>query len=132
VLGAPDTVVGMYASDVWRPNSSVYGNGSCFVFALSGDNHKCFTWSPKNIGEISSDSFDENGLSLDATLECFQLSTAQFLAMGGNEGGGAALRLNDDLSKGSSERTLTFDNEILGEGEFEVGAVEVFGFMKMY
>jgi len=54
------------------------------------------------------------------------------LAMGGNEGGGAALRLNDDLSKGSSERTLTFDNEILGEGEFEVGAVEVFGFMKMY
>jgi len=64
-----------------------------------------------------------------ALLETFQVSTADFLSLGGNEEGGAGLRLNEDLTKAESSRADGFDNEPLlpdAGGMFEVGLVEVY------
>jgi len=48
-------------------------------------------------------------------------------------GGGAALRINEDLTKGFSDKTTMFGNpELVEGGEFEIGTVEVFAFKRMY
>ena len=62
-------------------------------------------------------------------METFQVSTRDFLSLGGNEEGGAGLRLNEDLTKGESSCADGFDNEPLlpdAGGMFEVGLVEVY------
>mmetsp|Transcript_6995 Transcript_6995/g.17102 ORF Transcript_6995/g.17102 Transcript_6995/m.17102 type:complete len:689 (+) Transcript_6995:303-2369(+) len=64
-----------------------------------------------------------------AMVETFQVSTANFLSLGGNEEGGAGLRLNEDLTKAESSRADGFDNEPLlpdAGSMFEVGLVEVY------
>lgn len=64
-----------------------------------------------------------------ALVETFQVSTADFLSLGGNEEGGAGLRLNEDLTKVESMCACGFDNEPLlpdSSGMFEVGLVEVY------
>lgn len=64
-----------------------------------------------------------------ALVETFQVSTADFLSLGGNEEGGAGLRLNEDLTKAESSRADGFENESLlpdAGGMFEVGLLEVY------
>lgn len=64
-----------------------------------------------------------------ALVETFQVSTANFLSLGGNEEGGAGLRLNEDLTKAESSCADGYDNEPLLPdvgGMFEVGLVEVY------
>eukprot|EP00536_Pseudo-nitzschia_multiseries_P000624 jgi/Psemu1/317380/estExt_fgenesh1_pm.C_80004 len=64
-----------------------------------------------------------------ALVETFQVSTQDFLSLGGNEQGGAGLRLNEDLTKAESACADGFDNEPLlpdSGGMFEVGLVEVY------
>mmetsp|Transcript_27321 Transcript_27321/g.74738 ORF Transcript_27321/g.74738 Transcript_27321/m.74738 type:complete len:702 (+) Transcript_27321:258-2363(+) len=64
-----------------------------------------------------------------ALVETFQVSTQNFLSLGGNEQGGAGLRLNEDLTKAESACADGFNNEPLlpgSGGMFEVGLVEVY------
>ncbi len=64
-----------------------------------------------------------------ALVETFQVSTTEFLSLGGNDDGGAGLRLNEDLTKAESSTAEGFDNEPLlpdAGGMFEVGLVEVY------
>ena len=64
-----------------------------------------------------------------ALVETFQVSTTDFLSLGGNDEGGAGLRLNEDLTKAESSRADGFENEALlpdAGGMFEVGLVEVY------
>jgi hypothetical protein len=64
-----------------------------------------------------------------ALVETFQVSTTNFLSLGGNDEGGAGLRLNEDLTKAESSRADGFENEALlpdAGGMFEVGLVEVY------
>ena len=64
-----------------------------------------------------------------ALIETFQVSTDEFLSLGGNDEGGAGLRLNEDLTRAESSKADGFDNEPLLPnvgGMFEVGLVEVY------
>jgi hypothetical protein len=162
-------LVGMYASDTWRPSSRVYGDGRSFLFRIdldddskessknndSGERQKfskdhsagsmSWKWHPAdmldfgascdsemNDGGQSGSIFSsmQNAASRKAALvETFQVSTANFLSLGGNEQGGAGLRLNEDLTKAESSCADGFDNELLlpdAGGMFEVGLVEVY------
>ena len=162
-------LVGMYASDTWRPSSRVYGDGRSFLFRIdldddskessknndSGEGQKfskdhsagsmSWKWHPAdmldfgascdsemNDGGQSGSIFSsmQNAASRKAALvETFQVSTANFLSLGGNEQGGAGLRLNEDLTKAESSCADGFDNEPLlpdAGGMFEVGLVEVY------
>ncbi|MGK3757051.1 MAG: hypothetical protein ACI8RD_009365, partial [Bacillariaceae sp.] len=74
-------------------------------------------------------SMQQSASSRTALLETFQVSKNEFLSLGGNELGGAGLRLNEDLTKGESSCADGFDNEPLlpkASGLFEVGIVEVY------
>ena len=62
----------------------------------------------------------------------YLLCIAEFLSIGvETESSAAALRLNAELTKGSSEATGVFDNPILvgTESEFEIGGIEVYDFI---
>ena len=67
----------------------------------------------------------------DGVCEMFMLGTHELLAVGGSGATTACgLRLDADLTRGSSERCQTFGNAPLvgGATDFEVGGVEVFVF----
>lgn len=126
------TVVGMYASQPWRPSPKVYGDGSCFLFRVQPD-PQCWKWSPRasvnasNLLELD-DSEDRNNAT--ALLEQFMVSTHSYISMGGNPDGSAGLRFNEDFTVAESSPAVGFANEPLhGEGEsvFQVGLVEVYG-----
>ncbi|KAL3912251.1 MAG: hypothetical protein SGARI_001259 [Bacillariaceae sp.] len=99
---------------------------------------KCWKWHPPDLLEFgASESFedqDASGKSItafqaQAALETFQISTNDFLSMGGNDQGGSGLRLNEDLTKAESTTAAGFDNEPLlpgAGGMFEVGLLEVY------
>jgi hypothetical protein len=104
---------------------------------------KCWKWRPPDLLDFtvtslsdddgrtspSNGSYSTKQASSAALLETFQISTNDFLSMGGSEHGGAGLRLNEDLTKGESTTAAGFENEPLlpgGGGMFEVGLVEVY------
>lgn len=103
---------------------------------------KCWKWHPPDLLDFASSRSEDRDsdtsspssskyqqASSAALLETFQMGTADFLSMGGNDNGGAGLRLNEDLSKGESDIAAGFDNEPLlpnAGGMFEVGLVEVY------
>ena len=102
---------------------------------------QCWKWRPPDLLEFGSaasddqqesttmDSSHKSYASVQAALETFQISTNDFLSMGGNEHGGAGLRLNEDLTKAESSSAAGFDNEPLlpgAGGMFEVGLVEIY------
>jgi hypothetical protein len=126
--------VGMYASQTWVASRKVYGDGSCFLFRLAQDDDeqdasKCWKWKPKV--HKNEDVYEEEGQeanNVTALLEQFQVSTRDFISMGGNANGTSGLRLNEDLTKADSASAAGFDNEPLvpGRGMFEVGLVEVY------
>ncbi|KAL3925481.1 MAG: hypothetical protein SGILL_000373 [Bacillariaceae sp.] len=101
---------------------------------------KCWKWHPPELmefGGVGSESGDDNDLldssqksyAAQAALETFQISTNDFLSMGGNDEGGSGLRLNEDLTKAESSTAAGFENEPLipgAGGMFEIGLVEVY------
>lgn len=108
------------------------------------ENSKSWKWHPSDMLDFgtSASSFDNDdsqsnsifaslqlASSTTALLETFQVSRNEFLSLGGNEHGGAGLRLNEDLTKGESSCADGFDNEPLlpkASGLFEIGIVEVY------
>lgn len=130
-----EMVVGMFAPQTWHPSTRVYGDGSCFLFRVvkgQEDTTKCWKWHSKDLKSLlSEDSVDDDQhqqLDNNATalLEQFQVSTRNYISMGGNPNGTSGLRLNEDLTKGESSPASGFDNEALAGDLFEVGLVEVY------
>jgi hypothetical protein len=122
-------VLGLYTSVPWRSVRRVYGDGTCFVCAFEPP--KAYKWAPKS----GSSSEDEDGGRAPelAVNEQFMTTAEGFIAMGANPTGGAAIRLNQDLTSGWTERTDTFGNEPLVEGgNFEIGRVECYRFASIF
>jgi hypothetical protein len=129
------TVIGVYASQAWRPSTRVYGDGECFLFRLQPtETAQCWKWTPR-IHVLKDEDFEEqnayNVNNATAILEQFMVSTRTFLSMGGSPDGSSGFRLNDDFTKGESSSAVGFDNEPLvvsnGDSIFDVGLVEVYG-----
>ena len=121
VLGSP-YVVGLYASQAWRPSPHVYGDGGCFLFRLAPDT-ECYKWTPRATE-------DDQGTAL---LEQFMVARENYLSLGGNPDGSSGLRLNEDLTRGESSTAVGFDNPPLHGGSdsvFSVGLVEVYGLVR--
>mmetsp|Transcript_568 Transcript_568/g.1256 ORF Transcript_568/g.1256 Transcript_568/m.1256 type:complete len:687 (-) Transcript_568:2395-4455(-) len=150
-------LVGMYTAHTWKPSTQVYGDGRSFLFRIDldddpkserggveqyskADGSKSWKWHPADMLDFgAAASFEEPGIFSNlqqtagarkaALVETFQVSTNEFISLGGNEDGGAGLRLNEDLTKAESSKADGFDNEPLlpyGGGMFEVGLVEVY------
>mmetsp|Transcript_33082 Transcript_33082/g.69465 ORF Transcript_33082/g.69465 Transcript_33082/m.69465 type:complete len:617 (-) Transcript_33082:84-1934(-) len=131
VLGT-DKVVGMYASQTWHNNPDGYGDGGCFLFRLN-PNPECFKY---KVGASRVGSFDNEELENISRLDDagqLMISSGTFVSMGVGEGGASGLRLNEDLTRGSTSKSIGFDNEeLIAEGQevFEVGLVEVYRFIR--
>lgn len=128
------TIIGWYASQAWRVSPQVYGDGECILFRLS-PNPKHWKWHPRNkeaiqMEEESESNSKENNAT--ALLEQFQVSTLNYISMGGNKDGGAALRFNEDFTRAESAPAEGFDNEPLAgqEGYLDIGLVEVYGLVR--
>lgn len=121
------SVIGFFATEVWHRSNKVYGDGGCFLFRLS-PNAKKFSW----IRCMACSNVCENTTALS---EQFMMSTDAYLSMGGSHDGSCGLRLNEDLTKGSSNYSLTFSNEPLAGNDlldFDVGIVEVYHFFREF
>lgn len=135
--------IGMFATDTWHNNRRMYGDGECVLFRLK-PNPVCFHWQhdvaanhtgSRDLASFSTDSMDYISDDESANIQTetlngqFMISRSDFISMGNNENGASGLRLNEDLSKGSSDKARGFNNEPLaGEGliDFDVGLVEVY------
>lgn len=130
VLGT-DTVVGMYATQTWHNNPDGYGDGNCFLFRLK-PNPERFQYKVRASHISSFDDGEENITGIDDAGQ-LMISGGTFISMGVGEGGASGLRLNEDLTRGSTSKSIGFDNEeLIGEGVevFEVGLVEVYRFIR--
>jgi hypothetical protein len=136
-MSSKPTIIGLYASQAWRPSTKVYGDGACFLFRLDPD-PKRWKWTPKGSGSSIGNTLDSVDLENDnnqiALLEQFMVSTNNYISMGGNSDGSAGLRINEDLTRGESSSAAGFDNEPLhgkgNESVFEIGLVEVYGLIR--
>jgi len=119
-------IIGMFATDTWRNYPTAYGNGECFLFRLNPDPF-CYYWNP-DTPSISSDLSQYELDSDEALLRQFMRSNRSFISMGGSRDGGYGLRLDEDLTVGSSARAIGFDNDpLVGDySEFQIGILEVF------
>ncbi len=142
--------IGMFATDTWHNSRKMYGDGECFLFRLKPD-PVAYHWrhdisdSLRNINTATSvDSADVKVRTLDnnnnnddesasikseSLIGQFMISRNNFISLGNNEDGLSGLRLNDDLSRGSSAKARGFNNEPLAGAEypeFDVGLVEVY------
>lgn len=121
VLGT-DRVIGMYASQTWHNNPDGYGDGGCFLFRLK-PNPRCFQYT---IGESHTASFDDAEQNMSCLEDAGQLmiSSHTFISMGVGEGGASGLRLNDDLTRGSTSKSIGCENDVLvaeGVEVFDIG-----------
>jgi TLD/Rab-GTPase-TBC domain len=147
-VGTKPSIVGMYASQVWRISSKVYGDGGCFLFRAE-PNAVCWKWQPSRTGPVSSGSHHQTSILDDVELECddsktnneaalleqFMVGTREYISMGGNPDGTCGLRINEDLTKGESSTASGFNNEPLHGADqssslFEIGLVEVYGLVR--
>ncbi|DBA84577.1 hypothetical protein WJX79_005605 [Trebouxia sp. C0005] len=104
-------VFGCFASEMWRVAPRYYGTGECFVFQLQPQ-LLCWRWWQKKMQQTKND--------------YFQFGTPEALAMGG--GPHYAIRLDADLSMGSSGTSSTFGSPCLAsQEEFQIGKVELWG-----
>ena len=139
---AKPTIIGMYASQVWRISSQVYGDGGCFLFRLE-PNAVCWKWQPNRttsgsshhqtsiLDHVELECDDNKNNNEAALLEQFMVGTKDYISMGGNPDGTCGLRLNEDLTKGESSTASGFNNEPLhgknhSSSLFEIGLVEVY------
>jgi len=107
-------IFGGYAGRPWKRCDEFYGNGTSFLwrFEHGSDHAQQYGWAGTN--------------------DCFQMSTAQHIAMGGADAYG--LVLEADLTTGSSSACETFGNPPLCEaaavselGDFRCRQLEVWG-----
>ncbi|KAL5268613.1 hypothetical protein ACHWQZ_G002454 [Mnemiopsis leidyi] len=100
-------VFGAYLSAGIIESPKYYGSGETFLFRLSPD-QKCFFWQGSN--------------------HYFMMGTHEYFTVGAGDGN-FALYLDEMLEKGTSNRSLTFYNEVLSsESSFDVLTVEVWCF----
>jgi hypothetical protein len=147
VLGGKNEtrVIGMYATQTWHNNPDGYGDGECFLFRLK-PNPECFRYSigkkSHNIGSFD-DSIDahaqhEGGVESNMSNSVedagqLMISSRTFISMGVGEGGASGLRINEDLTRGSTSKSIGSDNDVLvGDGVevFDIGLVEVYRFIR--
>lgn len=130
--------IGMFATDTWRNTTKVYGDGECVLFRLKPD-PVCFPWVhdiTKSMRLLNVD-VDESTSNMrsEVALKQFMISRGNFISMGSNEDGQSGLRLDDDLSRGSSAKARGFNNEPLAGPdlpEFDVGLVEVYHLLREF
>lgn len=128
--------IGMFATDTWRNTTKVYGDGECILFRLKPD-PVCYPWVhdiTKSMRLLNVD-VDESTSNMrnEVVLKQFMISRSNFISMGSNEDGQSGLRLDDDLSRGSSAKARGFNNEPLAGPdlpEFDVGLVEVYHLLR--
>ena len=128
--------IGMFATDTWHNSSKVYGDGECVLFRLQPD-PVCFHWThditkSMRLLNVGSDD-EETDIQNEVAMEQFMISRKNFISMGSNSDGSSGLRLDDDLSKGSSSKARGFNNEPLAGPdlpEFEIGLVEVYHLLR--
>ncbi|KAL3794382.1 hypothetical protein HJC23_012919 [Cyclotella cryptica] len=126
-----DTVIGMYATHRWRNYPEGYGDGGCFLFRLR-PNPECFRYKTKEMHIHSFDDAEDVTISLNDAGQ-LMISGDNFISMGVGEDGSSGLRLNDDLTRGSTSNSIGFESkELVGKGiqVFEVGLVEVYRFVR--
>ena len=142
VLGT-DIVIGMYATHMWTNNPDGYGDGNCFLFRLK-PNPECFRYKVASSsissfigaeGELKEDDDEKNKATRLQDVGQLMISSDTFISMGVGEDGASGLRLNEDLTRGSTSKSIGFDNdELVGPGieVFDVGLVEVYRFIRMW
>uniref|UniRef100_A0A7S2M7W1 Oxidation resistance protein 1 n=1 Tax=Skeletonema marinoi TaxID=267567 RepID=A0A7S2M7W1_9STRA len=131
VLGT-DIVIGMYATHTWKSNPDGYGDGGCFLFRLT-PNAECFRFKPTFSSFGAEEGDDEKKVTRLQDVGQLMISSESFISMGVGEGGASGLRLNEDLTRGSTSKSMGFDNdELVGPGieVFDVGLVEVYRFIR--
>eukprot|EP00804_Cyclotella_cryptica_P013865 CCRYP_002398-RA/>CCRYP_002398-RA protein AED:0.17 eAED:0.17 QI:0/-1/0/1/-1/1/1/0/150 len=122
-----DTVIVMYSTHRWRNNPEGYGDGGCFC-----PNPECFRYKTKEMHIRSFDHAEDVTISLNDAGQ-LMISGDNFISMGVVEDGSSGLRLNDDLTRGSTSNSIGFESkELVGKGiqVFEVGLVEVYRFVR--
>lgn len=132
-----DSIIGMFATHTWHSSHKMYGDGECVLFRLKPDpvvfhwQHDIPTLGSKvdsNNDNLSDDDESET-IKNESLIGQFMISTDTFISMGNNESGTSGLWLNEDLSKGSSDKARGFNNEPLAGNnliDFDVGLVEVY------
>jgi hypothetical protein len=119
-------IVGMYASQEWSIQPRAYGDGQCFLFQLF-PTPCCYKWS-----RITNENATTTILALN---QQFMIAVSKYFAMGGSTDGGFGLRIEEDLTKAYSSRSVTFSNDPLGGEEFkhngfEIEVLEVYRFVE--
>jgi hypothetical protein len=121
-------IIGAFLSEPLRDFNRYYGTGETFAFSFNDEK------------------VDENLLTAEKQTEllfnCYRwtranshfiYSTQNYIAIGGGEKGGCAIRLDSDLTLGSSYPCETFGNEsplikANGLNDFNIHTVELWGF----
>ena len=140
------TVIGMYATHRWRNCPEGYGDGGCFLFRLRPF-AECFRYKTQDTMMNIVHSYDDDeedtttidNSSIDVTTSSLNdtgqlmISGSDFISMGVGEDGSSGLRLNEDLTRGSTSNSLgSGKKELVGQGVqvFDVGLVEVYRFVR--
>jgi hypothetical protein len=123
-------VIGMFASWAWHVDTKTYGDGNSFLFRASpNENAAVYKWHPpSNQADLM-----ETDIEQAALWEQFMVGGREFISAGANKDGTCGLRINEDLSKGSSYSALGFDNDPLAGDkltEFDITRVEVYRFIR--
>uniref|UniRef100_A0A7S1EQK6 TLDc domain-containing protein n=1 Tax=Timspurckia oligopyrenoides TaxID=708627 RepID=A0A7S1EQK6_9RHOD len=99
-------IFGMFSSSPWRIQSGYYGSDDCLVFKITPEFQVCRPSGSNNL---------------------YQLSTSQYLAMGG--GRDFALFLDSDFNQGRSSQCETFNSTTLSTHvDFDIVELEAWAF----
>lgn len=109
---------GAFTTEPWRVHNRYYGTGESFVFTIDSDD--C---------ETSETTFSVTKHGWSQRNDYFMFGRSDCLAVGG--GNGFALWLDEELLRGNSCASETFDNPCLSgnEKDFEVCYVELWTFV---
>ncbi|CAG8478809.1 2504_t:CDS:2 [Paraglomus occultum] len=113
IKDADDQVFGAFVTDPFRPRTSFYGTGECFLWKCIHVNKETpmvrfYLWSGKN--------------------EYLIFCSIDYFAIGGGDGR-TGLWVDSGLEKGTSAACETFDNEILSSTpQFDCMGLEIWGF----
>lgn len=130
VLGT-DRVIGMYATQTWHNNPDGYGDGGVFLFRLK-PNPQCFRYIIGKSQTALIDDAEQNTSCLEDAGQ-LMISSRTFISLGVGEGGASGLRLNDDLTRGSTSKSIGVESAVLvadGVEVFDIGLVEVYRFIR--
>ena len=138
-------VFGSFTSSPWRNSGQYYGSGEAFLWRLVQSRHtpcskvseqialesevEVFTWTGanRNVQYISREA-TTLALGGGPSEDCGDTNMHAAVSDDGKvdtKSWGFALALNQDLSRGTSEPSTTFDNPLLFGDTFDVANVEV-------